>query len=279
MEALLAEQGLILTSAFFGGIILIAAWEELYPRRNFTSPPGRRWLTNLGINFLGFILIRALFPLAPVLVAVFASEKGLGFFNVLSVPVFVAAIISFILMDLSKYLQHYLLHRVPLLWRFHSVHHSDPEYDFSTGLRFHPLESCFNHAFEAVVLIILGAPAIAVLGYKIVQAFMSAFGHGNIRLPDRVDRTARRVIVTPDVHRIHHSALSRETNSNFGGVSPCWDRLFGTYIDQPEQGHQKMAVGLADQRGDDVLKISRMLLQPFSSSRRETALNTNSLGA
>jgi len=263
----------IYTGLFFASIALIATWEAFAPRKALSQPMGLRWVSNISIALLNIFLLRVIFPIAPVLLAVYASENNLGLFNLFDAPYVIACIVSFAVLDLSAYTQHYLLHRVPLLWRLHLVHHTDIDYDFSIALRFHPLDGIFTTAAVALTVLILGAPAIAVLIYKCIHVFMAAFAHGNLKLPEAIDRHLRTVLVTPDVHRIHHSATENETNSNYGGVTPIWDRLFGTYIDQPKLGHEKMIVGLKDFRDIKSIKLNWMLALPFLSN------NTNRTAA
>lgn len=171
------------------------------------------------------------------------------------------------MLDLSRYTAHWLLHHVPALWRLHRVHHSDQDYDITTGLRFHPLEALYTIVYDLVVLLALGAPVLAVVIYRLVNAVMAIFAHANTYIPVRFDRRLRLVLVTPDVHRIHHSAAVAETDSNFGGITPWWDRLFGTYVDQPGDGHEGMAVGLAGYRERKHLRLGWMLLHPFFPNR------------
>lgn len=266
IEYLLENGSLIYTGLFFVSIALIASWEAFTPRKTLSDPIGLRWVSNIAITILNIFVLRVIFPFAPVLLAVSASEHNWGLFNLLDVPFLPACIISIAVLDMSAYTQHFLLHRIPLLWRLHMVHHTDIDYDFSTGLRFHPLDGLLTSAAEAITVIVLGAPAIAVLIYKCIHVFMASFAHGNLKLPEAIDRHLRKVLVTPDVHRIHHSATENETNSNYGGVTPIWDRLFGTYIDQPKLGHEKMVVGLKGFHDIKSIKLNWMLAQPFLSN-------------
>lgn len=262
-KSLLENWSVIYTGLFFGSIALIATWEAFAPRKALTQPMGLRWASNVSITLLNIFLLRLIFPLAPVLLAVYANENNWGLFNIIDAPFILAVAISFTVLDLSAYTQHYLLHRIPLLWRLHIVHHTDIDYDFSTALRFHPLDGVFTSAAVALTVFILGTPAIAVLAYNALHVFMSAFVHGNLKLPKTIDKNLRKMLVTPDLHRIHHSAIENETNSNYGGVTPLWDRLFGTYIDQPTLGHEKMMIGLKEFRDIRSNKLNWMLIQPF----------------
>jgi len=173
------------------------------------------------------------------------------------------ALASFMLLDCANWCLHYLMHRVPILWRLHAVHHSDPDYDFSTGLRFHPLEALTTFGLQSMVIVLLGPSAVVVLFYKLVNVFMSAFAHGNLKLGTGLDRRLRKALVTPDLHRIHHSANPVESSSNYAGITPLWDRLFGTYIDQPRSGHDQLQVGLSGLQTVESVRLHTMLLQPF----------------
>ena len=262
-EYFLENGGLVYTGLFFSSIALVAGWKAFAPRKVLSDPMGLRWVSNIAITLLNISLIWIIFPFTPVLLAASASEQNWGLFNLLNAPMLPACIVYIVLLDLGSYTQHYLLHRVPFLWRLHMVHHTDVDYDFSTGLRFHPMDALFTTSFGALIVVLLGAPPISVLIFKCIHVFMAAFAHGNLKLPDTVDRRLRKVLVTPDVHRIHHSATENETNSNFGGLTPLWDRLFGTYIDQPKLGHEKMIVGLKGFHDIRSIKLNWMLLQPF----------------
>jgi sterol desaturase/sphingolipid hydroxylase (fatty acid hydroxylase superfamily) len=266
-DYLLSHQGPVYTGSYFAAFSLVALWESISPRRRLTQPMGLRWCANIAITIINIFCTRLFFPLAPVFVALYASEQHFGLFNVLDVPVLVSQVASFAVLDLSNWVFHHLEHRVRLLWRLHAVHHSDPDYDFSTALRFHPLEALLTVVVESLVIVLMGAPAIAVLCYKVVQVFMAAFAHGNLKLAAQADRQLRKVLVTPDLHRIHHSASPRETNSNYGGITPWWDRVFGTYVAQPLMGHENLMMGLEGMQNKESVKLHRMLLQPFTDNQ------------
>jgi len=260
---LVSNHGLLYTGIVFLSVCLVAGLEALFPRRALSQPMRLRWASNIATTVINTFVVRAVFPLALVAVAAHAEDSGSGLFNVIDLPTPLSMIPALILLDLGTWALHYTMHRTPVLWRLHAVHHSDPDYDFSTGLRFHPVEAITTFGLQSLVILLLGPPALAVLVYKLVTAFMAAFAHGNLRLPVELDNRLRKVVVTPDVHRIHHSANARETNSNYAGVTPCWDRLFGTYIDQPASGHEELEVGLTGQRSVESVKLHAMLLQPF----------------
>jgi len=224
---------------------------------------GLRWASHTAISGINILSIRTVFPLAQISVAVYATETGIGVLNSLDLPLLASVILAIALLDLWGWTVHYMTHRVPILWRLHSVHHSDPDYDFSTGLRFHPLEAITTFGLHSIVILLLGPPAIAVLIYKLMTAFMSSFVHANLKLPLALDNKLRKILVTPDLHRIHHSAVLGETNSNFAGITPVWDRLFGTYIDQPKSGHEAMQLGLPGFQTIQSVRLHAMLAQPF----------------
>lgn len=235
------------------------------PRQTLSQPMGLRWLGNIAVTILDILLVRTIFPFLGIALALALNteQNGWGLMPLLHVPTAWAMLIGIVVLDLNNYLQHYLLHHIPLLWRLHRMHHSDMDYDFSTSLRFHPLEAVFSVAIELFVIFIFGIPAIAYMVYKILRVFMAAFVHGNLRIPKTVDWQLRKILVTPDLHRIHHSASQIEANCNFSGVTPWWDRLFGTYMEHPALGHEKMTVGLAEFRDEKYRYLPWMLLQPF----------------
>ena len=212
------------------------------------------------------LLVRILFPIAAVGLALVADAKGWGLLNLVAVPDWLAVIVAIILLDLVIYAQHVLFHANPLLWRLHRMHHADLDIDVTTGIRFHPGEILLSMVIKMGAVVALGAPALAVIVFEVLLNATSMFGHSNIRLPAAVDRHLRRILVTPDMHRVHHSIVRRETNSNFGFNLPWWDHLFGTYRAQPAAGHEAMTIGLAQFRDPAELRLDRMLMQPL---RRE----------
>lgn len=271
-EILLTHEFAIRLSAFFGIFALMAFWELLAPRRRQTIGRSRRWPSNLGIVVLDALLIRIVFPVAAVSVALLAEVRGWGLFHGLEAPTWLAVIASVVLLDLAIYLQHVLFHAVPVLWRLHRMHHADLEFDVTTGVRFHPVEILLSMAIKLGVVAALGTPAVAVLIFEVLLNATSMFNHGNVRLPERIDRVLRWIVVTPKMHRVHHSVAPRETNSNFGFNLPWWDRLFGTYRAQPEAGHVAMTIGIEQFRDPSELRLDRMLLQPFRDDDRSYPL-------
>ncbi len=249
---------------FFLGIFLVmGVWEQVAARRPLTVSKGGRWLNNVGIIVLDSVLVKLAFPVAAMGVAAAAAGSGWGLFNVFAVPRVPAVILSLLLLDMVIYLQHLMFHAVPTLWRLHMVHHADLDIDVTTALRFHPIEILLSMCIKMTVVAALGAPVIAVLIFEVVLNGTAMFNHGNVRLPEALDRILRLLVVTPDMHRVHHSVIIRETNSNFGFSFPWWDRFFGTYRAQPVAGHDGMTIGLSQYRKPDQVRLDKLLLLPF----------------
>lgn len=277
-DILFSHEPWIRLGAFGGFFAAMALWEMLAPRRRQAISRLRRWPGNLGVVVIDTLLVRLVFPTAAVGVALVAQTGGWGLLPALDVSPWLAVVIAVVVLDLAIYLQHVLFHAVPVLWRLHRMHHADLEIDVTTGARFHPIEILLSMAIKLGVVAALGAPAVAVLIFEVLLNATSMFNHGNVRLPQALDRVLRLLVVTPDMHRVHHSILPRETNSNFGFNLPWWDRLFGTYRAQPQAGHDGMTLGIDQFRDPRELRLDRMLLQPFRDddhgyplSRREPA--------
>lgn len=268
IETLLPHETALRLGGFAGIFAAMALWELLAPRRRQAFGRGRRWPSNIGVVALDTLLVRLLFPITAVGVALLAEAQGWGLFHALNAPAWLAIIASVILLDLAIYLQHVLFHAVPVLWRLHRMHHADLDFDVTTGARFHPIEILLSMGIKLGVVAALGAPAVAVLIFELLLNATSMFNHGNVRLPERFDRLLRWLVVTPDMHRVHHSVMPRETNSNFGFNLPWWDRLFGTYRAQPAAGHEQMTIGIEQFRDPRELRLDRMLLQPFRDDDR-----------
>jgi sterol desaturase/sphingolipid hydroxylase (fatty acid hydroxylase superfamily) len=262
-DAVLAYEPYIRIGAFGGVFAVMAIWEAIGPRRKQAIGRGWRWPNNLGVVAANALLVRLVLPTTTVGLAVVAEAHGWGLFNLSALPVWVGVVSSVVVLDLAMYLQHVLFHAVPALWRLHRMHHADIEFDVSTGLRFHPIEIGLSILIKFTVVAALGAPALAVLIFEVLLNVTSMFNHGNVRVPLGIDRIVRWIVVTPDMHRVHHSILPRETNSNFGFNVPWWDLLFGTYRAQPAAGHEGMTIGIAQFRDPRELGLDRMLLQPF----------------
>jgi sterol desaturase/sphingolipid hydroxylase (fatty acid hydroxylase superfamily) len=251
----------------FGGVFLaMAIWEVVGPRRQQTIARPVRWPSNLGIVVLDTLLVRLIFPTTAVGFALIVDARGWGLFHLVALPTWVIIVASVVLLDLAIYLQHVLFHAVPALWRLHRMHHADLAFDVTTGLRFHPIEILLSMLLKLAVIAALGTPAVAVLIFEVLLNATSMFNHGNVRIADKLDAILRWVVVTPDMHRVHHSIQSMETNSNFGFNLSWWDRLFGTYRPQPSAGQEAMTIGIEQFRDPRELRLDRMLIQPFHGS-------------
>jgi sterol desaturase/sphingolipid hydroxylase (fatty acid hydroxylase superfamily) len=248
---------------FFGIFVLVAILEILRPRRALTASKTSRWFTNLVIIALNPISVRLIFPVLPVGMALLAAERHWGLLNIMALPDWLKVVIAVIILDFSIYLQHVLHHAIPILWRLHMVHHADLDFDVTTGMRFHPIEIVLSMAIKLMTVAALGPPALAVLIFEVALNATSMFNHSNIHIPEKIDRILRLFVVTPDMHRVHHSVIIRETNSNYGFNLPWWDRLLGTYKDQPEEGHDGMTIGLSHFRDPRSLTLPRLLVLPF----------------
>ena len=273
-ELILKYEIAIRLSFFIGIFILMALWEVKAPRRELSVSKLLRWSNNLGLVVLNSLLLRLVFPIAAVGVAAYCATNGWGVLHLYEIPLWIAIIIAVVVMDLVIYLQHVLVHAVPTLWRLHRVHHADLDYDVTTGARFHPLEIIFSMLIKFSVIIVLGAPVVAVIIFEVILNGMAMFNHGNVGLSPRLDKFLRYFIVTPDMHRVHHSTEDNEANSNFGFNLSIWDRLFGTYIDQPRKGHVGMEIGIHRYRdANQVAKLPGMLLLPFKGKISGYAIN------
>ncbi|WP_106225062.1 sterol desaturase family protein [Legionella pneumophila] len=266
---------LVRLSFFFGILFLMFTWELFAPRRKITVSKTKRWISNLSIVFIDSAIVRLLFPAAAVGVALYAEENKLGLFNqTLHWNDGLAIIISVIILDFAIYLQHVMFHAVPLFWRVHRMHHIDLDFDVTTGVRFHPIEILLSLFIKFCVIILVGAPALGVLIFEILLNATSMFNHGNVRMPFILDKALRYIIVTPDMHRVHHSDIPNETNSNFGFNFSIWDRVFGTYSSQPRLGHEKMTIGIKTIREFKYcINLLGMLWVPFIGENREYPIN------
>jgi len=261
-EFLLANEPTVRLSFFLGVLAVMALWEVAAPRRRRDIPRLLRWSNNLGVVVLDTICVRLVFPVVAVGMALVAERHGWGLFNIVATPAWLAFTSSVLVLDLAIYLQHVMFHAVPALWRLHRMHHADLEFDVTTGLRFHPGEILLSMGIKLAVVVVLGPPAAAVLVFEVLLNATSMFNHSNVRLPAGLDRMLRLIVVTPDMHRVHHSIHPSETNSNFGFNLPWWDRLLGTYRPQPREGHEEMTIGIEQFRTRRDLWLDRMLIQP-----------------
>lgn len=267
VTVMVENEPFIRFAAFVAIFTAMAAFELWAPRLERAEMAGalrsRRWFANLSMVVISSLCLRIVFPAAAVGTAVYAHAQGWGVFNLVGMPVLLAGVIAFIVLDFAVWLEHLVSHKWPLLWRIHRMHHSDQGFDLTTALRFHPLEIVISMIWKAAVIVALGAPVIAVLIFEIVLNGMAMFNHANARLPLGLDRALRMLLVTPDMHRVHHSVVRRETDSNYGFNLSVWDRLFGTYNDQPEAGHDRMRIGLDDYDGPRTASLGWALALPF----------------
>jgi sterol desaturase/sphingolipid hydroxylase (fatty acid hydroxylase superfamily) len=260
---ILGHEPALRVGSFVAVFAIMALWELVAARRELSQSRGRRWFANLTMLVVGTLLIRVVFPAAAVGAALVAEGNGWGLFNLVELPRGLSVALSFVLLDLTIYLQHQAFHAVPVLWRLHMVHHTDQDFDVTTGIRFHPIEIAVSMLIKFAAILVLGAPPEAVLIFEVVLNATSVFNHGNVRLPRRVDRWLRWAVVTPDMHRVHHSVEVDESNHNFGFNLPWWDRLFGTYRAQPRAGHDGMTIGVDHLRQAEPFGLMRLLAMPF----------------
>jgi len=266
MSWILNYEPAVRLGAFLGIFVVMALWELAAPRRRLTTAKGPRWFANLGITIVDTVVVSLLFPVAAVGTAVLAADRGWGVLNQVSAPVVIASVAGILFLDLAIYLQHVMFHAVPVLWRLHKVHHADVDFDVTTGLRFHPVEIVLSLLIKLGVVLILGLPVVAVLIFEVLLNATAMFNHGNVRIGSLLDRVLRWFVVTPDMHRVHHSVVPQETNSNFGFNLPWWDRLFGTYKAQPAAGQEGMTIGLEQYQEQRRQSLAWMLVLPFAGS-------------
>jgi len=253
-------------SVFIGLFCLLALAELLWPRRPLTASKGKRWLANVSIIVTDALVVRLLFPIVPITLAATAQADNWGLFNLLGITGWMELISGLLILDLFIYLQHRLFHRVPLLWRLHRMHHTDLDLDVSSGTRFHPVEIALSLIIKMVVVLLFGIAPLTVLLFEILLNATSMFNHSNLAIPLAIDRWLRLIVITPDLHRVHHSVIPKETDSNFGFSQPWWDRLLGTYRDQPRDGQIGMTIGLHEYRDQNKLGLWRLLRIPFEST-------------
>ena len=264
---------------FLGVFTLIALWELISPRRDLSVSKALRWANNLALVFFNTLILRLIFPAAAVGVAVTAQQNSWGMFNLVDVPALLAITASVVIMDFVIYMQHVMVHAVPVLWRLHRMHHADLDYDVTTGSRFHTIEIILSMLIKFATIVLIGPPVVAVIVFEVVLNAMAMFNHGNIYLPKSLDRVLRWFIVTPDMHRVHHSVEDDETNSNFGFNLSWWDRLLGTYRDQPRGGHLGMTIGIHGYRETkQATWITGMLAMPFAGKVTGYAINRRQWG-
>ena len=272
-ETILAIEPNLRLAVFLGVLAAMALWEIAAPRRRREIPRVIRWTNNMALVVVDTAILRLTFPILAVGLAAMAEERGWGLFNNFDAPVWVSIVVSMLLLDLAIYLQHVMFHAVPGLWRLHRMHHADLDFDATTGLRFHPVEILISMGIKLAAVAALGPPAVAVLLFEVLLNATALFNHANINLPRAIDRVLRLIVVTPDMHRVHHSVNPIETNSNFGFNLPWWDRLLGTYRAQPAKGHHGMDIGIEQFRTRRDLWLDRMLVQPVRGPASGHALD------
>jgi len=273
-QFIMANEPAIRLGFFFGVLAVVGIWELAAPRRVLTVSKALRWASNLGIVALNTVLLRLLFPLPAAGVAAFCAANGWGLINHFLIPFAIAVPLAVIILDFVIWLQHVMVHAVPALWRLHRVHHADPDFDVTTGARFHPIEIVLSMLIKFATIVVLGPPVLAVVIFEVLLNATAMFNHGNLRLPLALDRVLRWFVVTPDMHRVHHSIEDDEANSNFGFNLPWWDRLFGTYRDQPRAGHLAMTIGIHGHADPcEVARLDGMLFLPFKGEVTDYAIN------
>ena len=272
-DAVTSFEPAVRLTAFLGVFAIMALWEVWAPRRDARLPRRQRWPHNLGLVVLDSLLVRLLAPGAAIALAVAGEARGWGLINELGLPGWAAILLAIVLLDLAIYFQHVMFHAVPMLWRLHRVHHSDLDFDVTTGTRFHPIEILLSTLIKMAAVVAIGAPAVAVLVFEVLLNATAMVNHANGKLPVAIDRWLRLLVVTPDMHRVHHSVVHNETNSNFGFNVPWWDRLFGTYRAQPAAGHEAMTIGVDAFRTPADLRLDRLLVQPFRDTPGGYAIN------
>lgn len=262
-ETALNDPSWIRLSCFIGVLLLCTLWENMLPRKTLTVSRAFRWVNNLSLVALNSLIVALVMPIAAFQAAVIASENQWGLLHWASVPIWLNVLISVVLLDFVIYTQHIVFHRIPLLWKLHRMHHADLDIDVTTGARFHPIEILISMVIKIGAVFVLGVSPLAIVIFEIVLNASAMFNHSNARLALSIDAWLRKVIVTPDMHRVHHSIIPKETHSNFGFFLSVWDRLFGTYRAQPELGHDHVVIGLPDIRAEQEQRLDKLITQPF----------------
>jgi sterol desaturase/sphingolipid hydroxylase (fatty acid hydroxylase superfamily) len=264
-ELLLNNEPAIYAAMFTGSFCIVALWESFTPRRKLVAPISLRWFSNACLLVITTVLLWAIYPAIGIGSSVLAANQGWGILRYVELPYWLAFVLSILLLDLGHYLIHYAFHRIPVLWRMHRLHHTDQDFDVTTAVRFHPFEAALEPGMNLVVVLLLGPPILAVLLFQFSYLITIFWVHGNLRMPGDTDRYLRWLLVTPDMHRTHHSQDSAESNSNYGGLFSVWDRLLGNYVDGPALGHEGMAIGQPGFTGPEHNRIDMMLMNPFLS--------------
>lgn len=267
------NEALIRLGFFFGVLIVMGIWELLQPRRVLTMSKLTRWLSNLGIVVIDTVVLRLIFPVLAIGVALTGQENNWGLLNNIQFPYWLSVGLGVLALDFVIYLQHVMVHVLPALWKFHMMHHADLDIDVTTGLRFHPVEIIVSMIIKLSAVAAIGPSVLSVLIFEVTLNATAMFNHSNVKMPFNVDRVLRHFVVTPDMHRVHHSVVIRETNSNFGFNFPWWDRFFGTYRDQPSAGHEGMTIGLSHFRDPKKNNLLAMLMLPFVGDTGAYSIN------
>ncbi len=261
------SETVIRLSAFAGIFLAMALLELALPKRKLTGKKSHRWLTNVAIAGIGSLVVRLMgmlaIPLVALAAAIYAENQGWGIFNLVGLPVWLEFLAAVIILDFAIYIQHVVSHKIPMLWNFHKVHHSDIDIDLTTGIRFHPVEIALSMLYKIVLVFLLGPSAAAIVAFEIMLNGTAMFNHANVALPGWLDTIVRKFLVTPDMHRIHHSIIHRETDSNYGFSLSIWDRMFRTYNEQPAEGHEGMTIGLPEYQDAQPTGFTWSVLLPF----------------
>jgi len=273
IDLIVQYESSIRLSAFLGGFLFLALWEWQSPKRALSQVKLQRWLNNIALVVTSTIVVRVVLPMAVIGLAYLVEQEKIGLANYLDWPFWLKVVVTFILLDLSIYFQHAMFHVLPVMWRFHRVHHSDLDCDVTTGLRFHPVEILLSMLIKFAVIILLGVPVLSVILFETVLNLMSMFTHSNIKLNEKFEKVFRWFFVTPDMHRVHHSSIENETNSNFAFNFSLWDRIFATYLAEPKAGHLAMTIGLDQFKEPGWQSLAGLLKMPFSRRIRGYAIN------
>ena len=260
-------EAIIRLSAFVGFLVLMILWEIYAPRRQLLYSRWQRWGINFSLSILGLLLVRFTIGAAAYIAAIAATDNNIGLLNQFDLPHWLSIGISLLLLDLAIYGQHVASHQWKWLWRLHKVHHTDLDFDVTTAIRFHPVEILISMIYKVFIIYIIGVNAVAVIAFEVILSSTALFNHGNVLLPKKWDFRIRKLIVTPDMNRIHHSVIPTETDSNYGFSLSIWDRLFGTYTEEPKCGHQVMTIGLADYRHGYDVDLKALITMPFRSKK------------
>ena len=261
-------EGLLRIAVFISVLLIMAQFEFLVPRKVRALPRYQRWFTNASLVVINSIAVKVAVPILAVAMASIVADKGWGLLNQVSLPFWLEVILAIVVLDMAIYFQHLLSHKIPILWRLHQVHHADRDIDVTTGLRFHPIEILLSMAYKLLVVLILGPAALAVFLFEVILNASAMFNHSNVRIPLTIDKVLRQIVVTPDMHRVHHSVIQSETDSNYGFFLSVWDRLYRTYTPQPRDGHDNMQIGLSEYQTNEPASLVWSLLLPFKAKKK-----------